>query len=142
MCSRCDADNVGASPAAVQCISLTDSCVACELALRVAVLGIVADGWRFPDLARAFEHADMRVIRQRIEAILKGGGVPSDQAKALGAEVVALALGDAYRRAVLGIAEAGDHMAFARQIEVAAAHGFGRAARSSRSLTPKALRPR
>jgi UTP:GlnB (protein PII) uridylyltransferase len=44
---------------------------------------------------------------------------------------------------VLGIAEAGDHMAFARQIEVAAAHGFGgRAARSSRSLAPKALRPR
>jgi TetR/AcrR family transcriptional repressor of mexJK operon len=60
---------------------------------------------------------------------------PTIQAKALthqsqarATEVVALALGDVYQRAVLGIAEAGDDKTFARQIEVAAAaYRFGRA---------------
>ena len=103
---------------------------------------IVADGWRFPGLARVFDHSGMRVIRQRIAALLETGGIPGDQSQALAAEVVALALGDAYQRAVLGIAEAGDGKAFARQIEVAATHGFGRAARPSNRLAPKARRRR
>jgi hypothetical protein len=39
---------------------------------------------------------------------------------------VALALGDGYQRAILGIVEDGDRKAFAQQIEAAVAHGFRR----------------
>jgi hypothetical protein len=39
---------------------------------------------------------------------------------------VALALGDAYQRAILGIAEEGDGEAFARQIDVAVKYGLSR----------------
>lgn len=87
---------------------------------------IVADGWRFPDLSRTFDHSGMRVIRRRIEALLESGGLPAHDAQTRAPEVVALALGDAYQRAVLGIAEADDDLAFARQIEAAIAHGFSR----------------
>jgi hypothetical protein len=66
----------------------------------------------------------MRVIRQRIAALLETGGVPADQSAHAAAEVVALALGDAYQRAVLGIVEAGDSEAFARQIDAAVTYGL------------------
>ena len=87
---------------------------------------IVADGWRFPDLARVFDHSGMRVIRRRIAAILEAGGVPSDRSRPVAAEVVALALGDAYQRAILGIVEEGDGAAFAQQIEAAVTYGLSR----------------
>jgi TetR/AcrR family transcriptional regulator, mexJK operon transcriptional repressor len=103
---------------------------------------IVADGWRFPDLARVFYNSGMRVIRQRIEAILRNGGIPAQQSETLSAEVVAISLGDAYQRAVLGLAEAGDAKAFVQQIDVAAAHGFERLTRSSSPPAPKRPRPR
>jgi TetR/AcrR family transcriptional repressor of mexJK operon len=86
---------------------------------------IVADGWRFPDLARVFEQSGIRVIRQRIAELLETGGAPADKSKQVAAEVVHLSLGDAYQRAVLGIAEEGDGAAFARQIEAAVSHGLG-----------------
>jgi AcrR family transcriptional regulator len=86
---------------------------------------IVADGWRFPGLARAFDQSGMQVIRRRIAALLETGGVAADKSKQVAGEVVALALGDAYQRAVLGIAEEGDREAFARQIEAAVKYGFG-----------------
>jgi TetR/AcrR family transcriptional repressor of mexJK operon len=85
---------------------------------------IVADGWRFPDISRVFEQSGMYVIRQRIARVLETGGVPVVQATKVATEVVALALGDAYQRAVLGIVEKTDHQAFAQQIEAAVAHGF------------------
>src|ERR1700733_13715845 len=85
---------------------------------------IVADGWRFPDLARVFEQSGMRVIRQRIAQLLETGGVTANRSRQAAGEVVALALGDAYQRAVLGIVEDGDSAAFAQQIEVAVSHGF------------------
>src|ERR1700691_3859681 len=69
---------------------------------------IVADGWRFPDLARVFERSGMRVIRQRIAELLETGGVPANQSRQVAAEVVHLSLGDAYLRAVLGIVKEGD----------------------------------
>lgn len=87
---------------------------------------IVADGWRFPDLARVFDQSGMRVIRRRIAELLETGGVPANRSRQLAGEVVALALGDAYQRAVLGIVEAGDGEAFAQQIEAAVTYGFGR----------------
>jgi len=89
---------------------------------------IVADGWRFPDLARVFDQSGMRVIRRRIAAILEAGGVPSNQSRLVAAEVVALALGDAYQRAILGIVEEGDGQAFGQQIEAAVKYGLNRAA--------------
>ena len=84
---------------------------------------IVADGWWFPNLSRAFEQSGMCVIRERIAKLLESGGVDHKRSGLVAADVVALALGDAYQRAVLGIAEKGDAKAFERQIEVAVAHG-------------------
>jgi TetR/AcrR family transcriptional regulator, mexJK operon transcriptional repressor len=89
---------------------------------------IVADGWRFPELARVFDRSGMRVIRRRIAELLETGEAPDDQSRQVAAEVVALALGDAYQRALLGIAEDGDGEVFARQIDVAVKYGLGRAA--------------
>jgi TetR/AcrR family transcriptional repressor of mexJK operon len=87
---------------------------------------IVADGWRFPELSRVFDRSGMRVIRRRIAELLETGGAPADQARQVAAELVALALGDAYQRALLGIAEEGDGEAFARQIDVAVKYGLSR----------------
>jgi TetR/AcrR family transcriptional repressor of mexJK operon len=87
---------------------------------------IVAEGWRFRDLARVFDQSGMRVIRQRIAALLETGGVPANESKQVAGEVVALALGDAYQRAVLGIAEEGDGEAFTQQIEAAVTYGLGK----------------
>jgi TetR/AcrR family transcriptional repressor of mexJK operon len=87
---------------------------------------IVADGWRFPGLARVFDESGMRVIRQRIARLLETGGIPANRSRQVAAEVVALALGDAYQRALLGIVEEGDGVAFARQIETAVTHGLSR----------------
>jgi TetR/AcrR family transcriptional repressor of mexJK operon len=85
---------------------------------------IVADGWRFPDLARVFEQSGVRVIRQRIAQLLETGGVPADKSSRVAAEVVHLSLGDAYQRAVLGIVEEGDGVAFSRQIDAAVSYGL------------------
>jgi TetR/AcrR family transcriptional repressor of mexJK operon len=85
---------------------------------------IVADGWRFPELARVFDRSGMRVIRQRIAGVLEAGGAPADRSVQVAAEIVALALGDAYQRAILGIADEGDGEAFARQIDVAVSYGL------------------
>ena len=89
---------------------------------------IVADGWRYPDLARVFDQSGMRVIRRRIAKILEAGGVPASQTTQVAGEVVAIALGDAYQHAVLGIDEEGDGEAFARQIDAAVKYGFSRPA--------------
>jgi TetR/AcrR family transcriptional regulator, mexJK operon transcriptional repressor len=85
---------------------------------------IVADGWRFPELARVFDRSGMRVIRRRLAELLETGGVPADQSRQVAGELVALALGDAYQRALLGIAEEGDGEAFARQIDAAVSYGL------------------
>lgn len=85
---------------------------------------IVADGWRFPDLARAFEQSGIRVIRQRIAELLETGGVPANKSRQVAAEVVHFSLGDAYQRAVLGIVEEGDGVAFSRQIDAAVSYGL------------------
>ncbi len=98
---------------------------------------IVADGWRFPELARVFERSGMRVVRRRIAELLETGGVPADQSRQVAAELVALALGDAYQRAILGIAEEGDGEAFARQIDVAVEYGLGRAREPEAGASPR-----
>lgn len=87
---------------------------------------IVADGWRFPALARVFDQSGMRVIRRRIAELLETGGVPAGRSRLLAGEIVALALGDAYQRAVLGIPEERDGESFRQQIEAAVTHAFSR----------------
>ena len=91
---------------------------------------IVAEGWRFPDLARVFDQSGPRVIRQRVAALLESGGLPSTTSMNVAGAVGAVAVGDAYQRAVLGIVDEGDGEAFARQIRSAAAHGLQQLARS------------
>lgn len=86
---------------------------------------IVADGWRFPDLARVFERSGMRVIRRRIAEVLERSGMAADRSGQVAAEVVHLSLGDAYQRAALGIVEEGDGAAFSRQIEAAVTYALG-----------------
>ncbi len=86
---------------------------------------VVAEGWRFPALAHVFDQSGMRVIRQRIATLLEAGGVFATTSQSLAAEVVALALGDAYQRAVLGIADDSNDELFVRQRLRAVAHGFG-----------------
>jgi TetR/AcrR family transcriptional repressor of mexJK operon len=85
---------------------------------------IVADGWRFPDLARVFDQSGMRIIRRRIAQLLESGGVPANKSRQVAAEVVAMVLGDAYQRAVLGIVEEGDSEVFAQQIAAAIAYAL------------------
>ena len=72
--------------------------------------------------------------------MLESGGAPADQSKHVAGEVVALALGDAYQRAILGIAEEGDGEAFARQIEAAVQYGLSRPLNPGRSPTSEARR--
>lgn len=85
---------------------------------------IVADGWRFPDLSRVFDQSGMRIIRRRIAQLLESGGVPANKSRQVAADVVAMVLGDAYQRAVLGIVEEGDSEAFAQQIAAAIAYAL------------------
>src|SRR5580692_3110172 len=89
---------------------------------------IVADGWRFPDLARVFDQSGMRIIRRRIAQMLESGGLPANKSRQVAAEVVAIVLGDAYQRALLGIVEEGDSEVFARQIAAAVAYAQSRRA--------------
>jgi TetR/AcrR family transcriptional regulator, mexJK operon transcriptional repressor len=85
---------------------------------------IVADGWRFPDLSRVFDQSGMRIIRRRIAQLLESVAVPAHKSRQVAAEVVAMVLGDAYQRAVLGIVEEGDSEAFAQQIAAAIAYAL------------------
>jgi TetR/AcrR family transcriptional repressor of mexJK operon len=85
---------------------------------------IVADGWRFPNLSRVFDQSGMRVIRRRIAQLLESGGVPASKTSQVAAEVVAMVLGDAYQRAILGIAEEGYSEVFAQQIGAATAYAL------------------
>ena len=87
---------------------------------------IVADGWRFPALSTVFDLSGTRVIRQRIARLLEPGAVPSNESLTIAGGVVALALGDAYQRAIMGIVEEGDAEVFEHQIEAAIAYGLGR----------------
>jgi AcrR family transcriptional regulator len=94
---------------------------------------IVADGWRFPNLSRVFDQSGMRVIRRRIAQLLESDGVPANKSRQVAAEVVAMVLGDAYQRAVLGIAEEGDRDAFAQQIAAAVAYALSWRSRKQRA---------
>ena len=85
---------------------------------------IVSDGWRFPHLARVYDQSGMRVIRRRLAELLEACGVAALHSGRVAAELVALSLGDAYQRAVLGIAEERDGETFAQQIEAAVRYGL------------------
>ena len=80
---------------------------------------IVADGWRFPALARTFERSGMAVLRRRVALILSGDRVSGEQAAARAAGFINLALGDAYLEASIGLDDADPASRFAKQIEMA-----------------------
>ena len=79
---------------------------------------IVADGWRFPTLARVFERSGVSVLRQRVAAIL-AGAVPEHEIASRASGFVSLALGDAYLEATIGLPVEDIPARFARQIGVA-----------------------
>ena len=77
---------------------------------------------------------------ERIAELLETGGVRADRSRQVAADLVALALGDAYQRALLGIAEEGDGEAFAQQIEAAVKYGLSRLAESEARPLPECER--
>ncbi len=79
---------------------------------------IIADGWRFPTLARAFEQSGVSVLRRRIAAILSGA-VPKEEVTTRASGFISLALGDAYLEAAIGLAGADLPDRFAVQIGTA-----------------------
>ncbi len=101
---------------------------------------IVAEGWRLPGIARAFDESGMRVIRARLAALLETGGVDPSRSWDVAGEVVALTLGDAYQRAILGIAKDDDPAAFSRQIAVAVDHALPAAAAEASAAEPSRSR--
>jgi CubicO group peptidase (beta-lactamase class C family) len=56
--------------------------------------------------------------------VIEGFTESGDQSRQVAGEFVALALGDAYQRAILGIADEGDGETFARQIDAAVSYGL------------------
>ena len=117
-----DGDEPGANRLADELRAFTSALVEPD-ALALYRL-IVADGWRFPGLARIFDQSGMRIIRQRVGDLLQASGVAAGQSRQVAAGVVALALGDAYQRVLLGITDAADGLAFARQIDDAVHYGL------------------
>jgi len=85
---------------------------------------VVADGWRLPTVAQAFNESGMRAIRLRLAALLEAGGVAPRHALKVAGEVVALTLGDAYQHAVLGVSREDGTKMFAQQIKTAVAHAI------------------
>lgn len=79
---------------------------------------IVADGWRFPTLARAFERSGVAVLRRRVAAILEGA-VPAAEVATRASGFINLALGDAYLEAAIGLMETDLAARFAVQIGTA-----------------------
>lgn len=82
---------------------------------------IVADGWRFPVLARTFEQSGMAVLRKRIAAILESGSMVREQVASRASGFINLALGDAFLEAALGLHDRDCSPDFAEQIETAVA---------------------
>jgi hypothetical protein len=92
--------------------------------LRAARPILLRDGLGGTTLDRAKGLADeLRAFTSALIAqLLESDGVPANKTRQVAAEVVAMVLGDAYQRAVLGIVEEGDSEAFAQQIAAAIAY--------------------
>jgi AcrR family transcriptional regulator len=80
---------------------------------------IVADGWRFPVLARTFERSGMAVLRRRVSAILAEAGLNLVETAPRAAGFINLVLGDAYLEASLGLDDPDRDARFEAQIAMA-----------------------
>jgi TetR/AcrR family transcriptional regulator, mexJK operon transcriptional repressor len=80
---------------------------------------IVADGWRYPALARIFEQSGLAVLRARVVAILVPSGKSQRECAGRASGFVNLALGDAFLEAAIGLEVPDIHTRFADQIEEA-----------------------
>lgn len=92
---------------------------------------IIADGWRFPALARTFEQSGLAVLRHNVRAILAEAGVSEKDVGARASGFVNLLLGDAYLEAALGLDDPRRDEHFEQQITVAI--GFALAASTNGS---------
>jgi TetR/AcrR family transcriptional regulator, mexJK operon transcriptional repressor len=80
---------------------------------------IIADGWRFPALARTFEQFGLAVLRKRTRDILKQAGLGGDEVDGRASGFINLVLGDAYLEAALGFDDPNTEQRFQKQIAMA-----------------------
>src|SRR5271155_1745121 len=127
MCRRMLAGAEAAAPAAG--LSLANRLTAEAHSFVAALTGlealafyrlVIADGWRFPALARAFERSGMAVLRRRVSAILEEAGLNPAETARRASGFINLALGDAYLEAALGIDDPDRGARFEAQIAAAA----------------------
>ena len=127
MCRRMLAGAEAAAPAAG--LSLANRLTAEAHSFVAALTGlealafyrlVIADGWRFPALARAFERSGMAVLRRRVSAILEEAGLNPAETARRASGFINLALGDAYLEAALGIDDPDRGARFEAQIASAA----------------------
>jgi TetR/AcrR family transcriptional repressor of mexJK operon len=85
---------------------------------------IIADGWRFPALARTFERSGMATLRRRVGAIVEEAGFKGADAIRRASGLINLALGDAYLEAALGLDDANFAAHFEGQIATAVEFAF------------------
>ncbi len=78
---------------------------------------IIADGWRYPELARLFEQSGLAVLRARVAAILASSGTPPRELAGRASGFINLALGDVYLEASIGLDDPDRQTRFAAQIE-------------------------
>lgn len=81
---------------------------------------IIADGWRFPALARLFERSGVAVLRQRTREIVARAGLTGEEAELRAQGFINLVLGDAYLEASLGLDDPDRMQRFEKQIAMAA----------------------
>jgi TetR/AcrR family transcriptional repressor of mexJK operon len=87
---------------------------------------IIADGWRFPALARTFEQSGIAVLRRRVREILKAAGISDAELDLRASGFINLVLGDAYLEAALGLEAPDRARTFERQIGQATRFALGR----------------
>jgi TetR/AcrR family transcriptional regulator, mexJK operon transcriptional repressor len=80
---------------------------------------IVADGWRYPALARMFEQSGLAVLRARVVTILAPLGKTPRECARRASGFVNLAFGDVYLEAAIGLEVPDISARFAEQIEEA-----------------------
>lgn len=80
---------------------------------------IVADGWRFPTLARMFERSGLAVLRKRVASILSQLDLAEDECARRASSFIAIALGDAYLEAAIGLDDPARGKRFVDQIAAA-----------------------
>lgn len=77
---------------------------------------IIADGWRFPALARLFQQSGVAVLRKRTREILTQVGLAEGDLDLRASGFINLVLGDAYLEATLGLDEPDSAQRFEKQI--------------------------